>query len=207
MKGDATQDSSKAQLNQHTELKTGSVPKTHSELILEYIKVLKWPVFVIIILLLFWTPLKEFIFKLPMLVDNTEEIEVAKVKITLRKNLFGKLSPSLKSTLSNLEDGDVEDILLTQAFELGNSITFNEFDTLDFEIKKFERWRTLNLVTRMTKQQLEKTKLQYIGNEKAIAGYIYTPSFYAVKKFLVTFTTSLIKEAQSEMSKDKKKNE
>lgn len=85
--------------------------KTRFELMVEMVKALAWPVFAFIILLSFWTPLREASRTLPGLLRRSEAITIAGLTIKLQGELRAKASPEVEQALARLSPEDIEELL------------------------------------------------------------------------------------------------
>lgn len=77
----------------------------------ELVKALAWPVFAFIILLSFWTPLREASRTLPGLLRRSEAITIAGLTIKLQGELRAKATPGVEQALARLRPEDIEELL------------------------------------------------------------------------------------------------
>ncbi|HLJ90433.1 MAG TPA: hypothetical protein VKZ53_26730 [Candidatus Angelobacter sp.] len=87
-------------------------PKTRFELSVELTKALAWPILILIILAVFWTPLHDLVTLAPTLLGHSESITIAGVSIKLGQRLSSQASPEVKKELAAMSPHSI-DVLLS----------------------------------------------------------------------------------------------
>jgi hypothetical protein len=103
-------------------MRNRSRPTTTAEpsRLLEWVRVLMWPCLVLLLLALFWTPIRAAADLLPSMLDRSDEISIGGVKLKVRDSLRSKASPTVRAALAGLSTQATAFVLL---HDLGESTT------------------------------------------------------------------------------------
>lgn len=86
-----------------SEEKSEGKSKSRLELATELVKALVWPAFALVILLSFWTPLRESVRELPKLMRDAESVSIYSFSIKVKENLRWQATPEVGKVLTTPE--------------------------------------------------------------------------------------------------------
>src|SRR5579863_8882023 len=133
--------------------------------LLEYIKVLVWPLFAALILVSFWRSLHDMVSVFPSLLSQAESIEFKGMVFKVGKRAAAQASPEVRSALNNLTSNDIRELLETG----GGTILFDKPDDENAQAKVMEVWKhfiQLGLATELSKSELDAKSREDRANYK-----------------------------------------
>jgi hypothetical protein len=88
-----------------------SQPKSRFELVVELIKAVAWPLIALILLIAFWTPLRQTTDLIPSIIGRSDTISIAGLSLKVSQGLKAKASPEVQRVLAKLSRSGVERVL------------------------------------------------------------------------------------------------
>lgn len=88
-----------------------SQPKSRFELVVELIKALAWPLIALILLIAFWTPLRQTTDLIPSIIGRSDTITIAGLSLKVGQGLKAKATPEVQKVLAKLSRSGVERVL------------------------------------------------------------------------------------------------
>jgi hypothetical protein len=163
--------------------------------ILDYLKVVTWPLLTVCLIITFWGPLQAVAAVIPELLSNSEEFTVGKITVKIRgkarTETAGKATAEVIDALRGLRADDVRQILEPSE---STSYLFCGHDQTDPTIQIMKRLELNKLVTRMTPQELAQDKESCVDPrpEPPIDGYRVTPLYESARTFLIDLLPPLL---------------
>ena len=86
-------------------------PKSRFELFVELVKATAWPILVAVVLVAFWSPLRETARQIPELLGRSDTVTIAGLSLKLSRGLRYQTSPEVKKVLAELSQEAIERLL------------------------------------------------------------------------------------------------
>jgi len=166
-----------------------------TNIILDFIKSLAWPIFGIILLVCFWTSLHDIASLIPNLLRRAESITISKLAIRMSHSVIDNTSPEVRQVLAELESIDITNIL-SQPYE------GTVYVTDEWNLAMWRRLSGLRLVTELSGEEVR--KYNSTNNVKVVGIFQINPLFVQTRNVLVSFTGELISEAKASLDKEEK---
>ncbi len=172
--------------------------------VLDYTKVLAWPIIALVVLGSFWVPLHEIGRMAPELVRQSTSIKIGSVSLELSKKVTRKVSDEVRNVLPKLDADDIKWVAMND----GGESTYGDEVSWKDDAGRIGKFATLGLVARMSTKDLEERQKINERPSRDFAGYKTTDLFDQVHAFLIDLVPEVISELQlNEPLNEKKKNE
>ena len=116
---------------------------------LEYVRVLAWPLFALVVLVSFWTALHDLAQVLPGLLSQSESISFKGVIFRVKKSIADQASPEVRAALNELTSSDIRELLETSG---PTSVLIDNPD--DEAVPAWKHFIELGLATPLTSKEL-----------------------------------------------------
>lgn len=169
-----------------------------SQVVLEYIKALAWPVFAIVLLVSFWQPLQDIAKVAPGLVSQSESIQIGSVSLKVKARLAKQASEAVQTVLRRLQPEDILEILSisTSYREKQAGGTMLVYDDDDgSKADRYARFAELKIVTALSGPELEVAKKTNERPTHVTRGYRLSGLWDETYGFLIRLTLNVLEEA------------
>jgi hypothetical protein len=145
--------------------------------------IFSWPAFAVLMVVVFWTPLRRIGEVVPHLLEASDTITVGKITLQIRqnlKNLESQAGPEVRDALSGMEAEDAMTVL-------ENNLENTQFYSggLGDDIRRWQRLKRLGVVEELTPAELRKAEKE---NHEVANHYNYavrpTAKYDKLHKFL-----------------------
>jgi hypothetical protein len=146
-----------------------------------------WPLTVLLLVFMFWSPLRKLLATLPDALANSETITVGSASLRVGKSLSDQANQDVRDALSGMTAADVT---LVAQVPLEGSVSYMGGISSEL-LGQWERLERLGLVTRESDEELAKQAMLN-KQPKAIYGVKATAKYYKVRKFLLGVLTDVV---------------
>jgi hypothetical protein len=163
-----------------------------NSVVADYIKVLAWPILVLLVLVSFWSPLHEVAAMLPNLVSQSESISISGVSIKVSKSIGDRASSDVREVLNKLTSNDIRELLETS----DGTVLFEKPDSPDAQAIELTVWKhfiAVGLANELSRQELAAKDDEDKKNYQS--GFRTTDLYPKVRDLAVEFTVQAISQA------------
>lgn len=159
--------------------------KTRFELTTELLKVILWPIVILVIILIFWKPLYLSINEVPNVINNSESITIGSLSLKIKKNTIGRPSNEVKDVLKGISAKGI-DVLLSSSAQ---TEYFHQNEVL-YGQQRYKELINLGLYEEMNASHLGRDA----EGIKYYFGVTPTDLGIAARKYLIEIVNGLLKE-------------
>jgi hypothetical protein len=85
--------------------------KSRLGLIVDLVKIVTWPIMVLLLIVIFWTPLHEIAAALPSIVERSESFEIGALSVKVRHGRLDAPPPDVEAVLAKLDPANLPALL------------------------------------------------------------------------------------------------
>lgn len=177
-------------MKQDATISVGDKPHYKSDVILGYLKALAWPGLTLLILIVFWAPLRQIANMAPSLLSRSESIKIGSVSLVVGKDVV--IPDAVRQVLRSLRPDDLDDFLASTGDGAFTS------DLADHQsVKTWRRWASLGLLKEMSASELAEYR-KTSEYKDSVIGFNGTPLYHDTRTFLINLLPEILKKAERE---------
>jgi hypothetical protein len=162
-----------------------------ANLALEFTKVLAWPLITLIVLTVFWKPIRDVARLLPSMLESTETLQVGSVSLRLRAQITRIATEEVRSILKQLDANTLRYIL---AEDGGGVVTL--YGEHNDEVQQLQTLIRLGLARIPTAEDMGGRSVDEEENADHVARFTTTALYDDTRAFLLDLIPELISQYQ-----------